>query len=328
MSDLATYIYQFAHLRRANAKFGHYSEITQQKAPHKPILLLAVLDLVARGVITSSFIDVTGDLIELNDLFNLYWRRVMPLGQNSSIAFPFPRLNGEPFWELVPQPGSTITPALISNTTSVSYLRKYALGARIDEDLFHIMQTGAGRNALRETLLRSCFSDNARIALEEQANINAEAYRYSIELEHQAHLPLVKETLAADMYKPAVRDQGFRRIVVSTYDHRCALCGVRIVTPEGHTVVDAAHIIPWSKSQNDDIRNGMALCKICHWAFDEGMMGVSENYDVITSRQIAANTNVPGFLMTLTGRSIISPSDRDLWPAQQCLFEHRREWRL
>ena len=111
--------------------------------------------------------------------------------------------------------------------------------------------------------------------------------------------------------------------------HRCALCGVRIVTPEGHTVVDAAHIIPWSRSLNDDIRNGMALCKLCHWAFDEGMMGVSDSYDVITtSRQIAANPNVPGFLLTLSGRGIIGPQDLVLWPAVKFLAEHRRVWRL
>jgi putative restriction endonuclease len=49
---------------------------------------------------------------------------------------------------------------------------------------------------------------------------------------------------------------------------------------------------------------------------------------VITSRQISANPNVPGFLLTLSGRGIIPPADRDHWPAQQYLAEHRREWRL
>lgn len=326
MTELVAYIRQFAHLRRApNAVF---TEATKKRAPHKPILLLAVLDLVARGVITSPFIAVTGDLVELNELFNLYWRRIIPLGQTSSIAFPFSRLHNEPFWKLVPLPGKEITPATINNITSVSQLRTLALGASLDEDLFRFIHQPESRNALREALLRSCFSDQARAMLEEQAGINAEAFSYSIELEHKAHLPLVQETLVADAYKAAARDQGFRRIVVSTYDHRCALCGVRIITAEGHTVVDAAHITPWSRSRNDDLRNGMALCKICHWAFDEGMMGVSENYDVITSRQIVANPNVPGFLLTLTGRSIIPPPDRGLWPAQQYLAEHRKEWRL
>jgi putative restriction endonuclease len=325
MTDLATFIIQFAQLRRAPGAV--WTVATKKQAPHKPILLLAVLDLVARGVITSPFIAVTGDLVELNELFNLYWRRIIPLGQSSSIAFPFSRLHNEPFWELVPLSGKEITSSTL-NISSVSQLRILALGARMDANLFYYMQQPDSRNALREALLRSCFTEQARAALEEQAVINAEAYSYSIELEQKAHLPLVTDTLEAYIYKPAVRDQGFRRIVVSTYDHRCTLCGVRIITPEGHTVVDAAHIVPWSRSRNDDIRNGIALCKLCHWAFDEGMMGISENYDVITSRQIAANPNVPGFLLTLTGRSIIPPPDRDLWPAQQYLFEHRREWRL
>jgi putative restriction endonuclease len=326
MMSIETYIRQFVHLRRApNAIF---TEATRKHAPHKPILLLAVLDLVARGVITSPFIAVTGDLVELNELFNLYWRRIIPLGQTSSIAFPFSRLHNEPFWKLVPQPGMTITDAVVGSISNVTKLRSVALGALMDEDLFLWMQQPQGRNALREALLRSCFSEEARAALEEQAIINAEAYSYSLELEQKAHLPLVEETLAEETYKRAARDQGFRRIVVSTYDHRCALCGVRIITSEGHSVVDAAHIIRWSRSRNDDIRNGMALCKLCHWAFDEGMLGVSENYDVITSRQIGANPNVPGFLMTLTDRGIISPPDRDLWPAQLYLAEHRREFRL
>ncbi|MBP1734871.1 MAG: endonuclease family protein, partial [Deltaproteobacteria bacterium] len=148
------------------------------------------------------------------------------------------------------------------------------------------------------------------------------------ELEKIAHEPLVAEVIDSEKYKPAARDQGFRRAVVTAYDHRCALCGVRIVTSEGHTVVDAAHIVPWRVSQNDDIRNGMALCKLCHWAFDEGMMGVSDSFNVITSRQIGVDPNVPGLLLTLSGRGIIPPADRDLWPGKNYLNEHRRKWRL
>ncbi len=326
MDKLETFIRHFVHLRRASGAV--WTDVTKMRAPHKPILLLAVLDLVARGVVASPFIQVTADLVELNDLFSLYWRRIVPLGQCSSIAFPFSRLHNEPFWKLVPMPEKDITPAVINNISTVSQLRVVALGASIDEELFHIMQQPEKRNALREALLRSCFSDDAIAALQEQITINAEAFTYSLELVQKAHLPLVQAAVDEDAYKPAARDQGFRRIVVNTYDHRCALCGVRIITPEGHTVVDAAHIVPWSRSKNDDIRNGMALCKLCHWAFDEGMMGVSDSYAVITSPQIAANPNVPGFLLTLCGRGIITPQDHDLWPAQEYLADHRRGWRL
>ena len=57
-------------------------------------------------------------------------------------------------------------------------------------------------------------------------------------------------------------------------------------------------------------------------------MGVSKNYEVITSQQIGAISNAPGFLLTLSGRGIIPPSDHDLWPAQHYFAEHRKEWRL
>jgi len=323
---IPSYICHFTSLNRAPG--ATWTDATKRKAPHKPLLLLAVLDLVHRGVITSPFIAVSDDLVELNELFNLYWRRIIPLGQTSSIAYPFSRLHREPFWKLVPQPGTTITDPVIESIKSVTSLRRHVLGAKLDEGLYRVMQSGEGREALREALLQSCFSAEAAALLREQSVINREAFAYSQLLEEKSHLPLVKEIVEADNYRPAARDQGFRRIVVKAYDHRCALCGVRIITPEQYTAVDAAHIIPWRKSQNDDIRNGMALCKLCHWAFDYGMMGVSDSYAVITSRQIAADPNVPGFLLTLSGRSIIPPVDRDVWPAREYLAEHRKEWRL
>jgi putative restriction endonuclease len=63
----------------------------------------------------------------------------------------------------------------------------------------------------------------------------------------------VKESPApGEDYQALVRDQGFRRAVVRIYDHRCAFCGLRLLTSDGRTVVDAAHIVPWSASHDDD----------------------------------------------------------------------------
>lgn len=326
MTVLEKYIRHFAQLRRSPGQA--WSEATRKRAPHKPLLLMALMDLIARGDITSSFIDVTGDLVELNELFSGYWHKVVPLTQTSSIAFPFFHLKNEPFWELLAVPGKEPELVAMKNIGSVSQLRAVVLGAKMDDDLFLLLQQPESRNALRQVLLESCFSKQAQVALLDQAAINAEAFSYNMELVEIAHKPLVKEIIDSEKYRPAVRDQGFRRAVVITYNHRCALCGVRIITPEGHTVVDAAHIVPWCVNRNDDIRNGMALFKLCHWAFDEGMMGVSDTNNVITSRQIGADPNVPGFLLTLSGRGIIPPADRDLWPEQKYLMWHRREYRL
>lgn len=324
--SLDTYLQMFAQLNRAPGSI--WTEATLKRAPHKPILLLSIIDLVSRGVFDSPVLSVADDLVEANELFNGYWRRVAPLGHTSSIAFPFSRLHNEPFWTLVSTSGEPIEPAVLNSITNVTQLRKYAVAAQVDEELFRFMQIAESREALRNTLLMSCFSTEARASLSEQIAINDEAYVYSQVLYEKAHQPLVKDIVDTDSYKSAVRDQGFRRVVVAAYDHRCALCGLRIITPEGHTAVDAAHIVPWSKSQNDDVRNGMALCKLCHWAFDRGMVGVSRDYNVIASRQIGVDPNVPGMLQTMAGRGVLSPADRELWPAQDFLGWHRKEFRL
>lgn len=323
--SIKTYLDMFARLNRANNKI--FSEITRRKAPHKPILLLAVIDLIEQGVFSSPVIDVTGDLVELNELFNSYWRRVAPPGHTSSIAFPFARLNSEPFWTLVACDGSTADACRL-NITSVNQLRKHACAARIDEGLFALLLDAANRQAFRQVLLEAHFSPEGQQALAEQIAINNEAFDYSQKLYAGARQSMVAETVETENYKPVSRDQGFRRAVVSAYDHRCALCGLRIITPEGHTAVDAAHIVPWHESRNDDIRNGMALCKLCHWAFDKGMLGVAPDYRIIASPQIGVTPNVPGLLQTLPGREILSPPEKCLWPAQEYLAEHRKRFRL
>ncbi|HEX2769572.1 MAG TPA: hypothetical protein VHN12_09845 [Geobacteraceae bacterium] len=49
MIEIATYIKQFVGLNRAPERV--WTKSTRKRAAHKPILLLAVLYLVARGVI-------------------------------------------------------------------------------------------------------------------------------------------------------------------------------------------------------------------------------------------------------------------------------------
>ena len=93
-------------------------------------------------------------------------------------------------------------------------------------------------------------------------------------------------------------------------------------TPEGHTAVDAAHIIPWSVSHNDDPRNGLALCRLCHWTFDEGLLGVNTEYMVKASPRLRAERNLPAHLATLDGRGMLAPADSDYWPANESLEWH------
>ena len=96
-------------------------------------------------------------------------------------------------------------------------------------------------------------------------------------------------------------------------------------TVDGHTAVNAAHIIPWSVSHNDDPRNGLALCKLCHWSFDEGLLGVSHRYQVITSKALTAHNNIAGHLLTLHERPLVALIEDALWPDRNALRWHREQ---
>jgi putative restriction endonuclease len=74
-----------------------------------------------------------------------------------------------------------------------------------------------------------------------------------------------------------VRDATFRiRVVDQVYDGRCALTGVRMTNGHGRAEADAAHIRPVSEGGPDSVRNGIALMKSLHWAFDRGMVSLTD----------------------------------------------------
>ena len=50
--------------------------------------------------------------------------------------------------------------------------------------------------------------------------------------------------------------------------------------------VEAAHIVPHRASGKDDILNGIALCRLHHWAFDVGWFTLEDNFKITASRKI------------------------------------------
>lgn len=287
------------------------------QAPHKPFLLLCVLDLLDSGEIPSNLVEISDDLVEL---FGRYWERALPLNRTGNLALPFFHMQGDGFWHLVPRYGrSSLGPQI----TSLTRLREEAVGARMDEQLYGLIESMENRDRLRRVLIETHFSSEIRPLVVEQSITNRGAFAYSEELLRRPEDSRVGERLSLDeAYRPVIRDEGVRRAVVTAYAHRCALCGIRVRTLDGHTAVTAAHIVPWSETQDDRPANGMALCRMCHWTFDEGLLGVSQEYEVIASRQLPVPINLPGYLTNLEGRGIVGPSRDPFWPDTESLRWH------
>ena len=71
---------------------------------------------------------------------------------------------------------------------------------------------------------------------------------------------------------PGARDFSLKVRVV--YDYRCLFSGERFPRLPAFDSAgdDGAHILPWSTHKLNSVSNGICLCKLCHWAFDNGLL--------------------------------------------------------
>jgi putative restriction endonuclease len=310
------YLLKFSKLRTDKGQ-NRYPTATNHCAPHKPFLLLSVMDLIAQGQIIENFIEPSFELV---DTWNGYWNAVMPIGHRSTMAHPFPRLQSDGFWHRIANPNYDAKTDY--NISSMTKLRETYAGARVDEALFVCLMDPAARDRLRAVLVQTYFAPEIQPRVVEQGYVNLAAFAYAKDM-----IAGVKDAMggfaAVQPEQQKVRYQGFRKAIVELYDHRCALCGIRMRTPEGHTVVEAAHIVPWSESHDDLPTNGLCLCRLCHWSFDEGLMGVSAKYEVLVSDRVRIDSNMPGHILTLAERPIFKPDAERLWPGQDNLERHR-----
>ncbi len=319
MPDMNDYLKAFTHLHQDRT--GPWTPTTCGRAPHKPLLLLAVLDLAAQGELLTNFIEPSP---ALGELFASYWEKVIGPERRGNFALPFFHLRKEKggYWQLIAQPGQENALPLLRQIDTLGNLRRVVIGAKLDEDLFLLLQASESREALRRALVQAHFAPEIQSLILGLGVVNLQAYQYGQELlERAAHQ--IHETPYED--NTYVRDQGFRRVVVRIYEHRCAFCGLRILTVDGRTAVDAAHVVPWRLSHDDDIHNGMALCQLCHWTFDSGLTTVNEKYLVQLSTELRQSENMPGYLLTVEKRRILGPQDTNLWPALDKLAWHRQE---
>jgi putative restriction endonuclease len=121
-----------------------------------------------------------------------------------------------------------------------------------------------------------------------------------------------------------VRDRIFRRIVLRAYSERCAISGLKLINGSGRAEVAAAHIRPVEASGPDIVSNGIALSGTVHWMFDRGLLSLSDDLQILVSRQandpdgIRALINNTGYALP-TRRSFERPHPAFLrWHREHC----------
>ncbi|PSN16707.1 HNH endonuclease [filamentous cyanobacterium CCT1] len=293
-------------------------------APHKPVLLISVMELIEQGKMRLNQVPLSPELIST---FLKYWRSLVRTDHRSDISLPFVHLTGDGFWHLAFYPDSeTATPTGLGRK-GVTAVRRMVQYAWLDPELFAILQDPGQRVILLRVLIDSWFAGRSNEI--EQLSLIDEFELVKTQLLREGGATYRVEDLK-DEENIVVRNGAFRKIVVSLYDQRCAFCGLRIISADGQDIVDGAHIKPFAEFRDDRFVNGLALCKNHHWAFDHGWFGVDDNYRIlIPSDRFTEDAAIESRRMNeFGGEKINLPKDQKNMPSLESLRWHRENWNL
>ncbi len=286
---------RLARLRRDKAK--------GDPAPHKPLLLLSIMDLIDSGRLTSPTIPLTP---ELTYQFLTYWRIVAHRRRVAAdIRMPFHHLSGDGIWESLDQ---HLQPSPDKKLTRFAHLNSSPASLFFDRTF---------REQARRVLIGTYFLPGEQIALAATLGIP------------EADLGAAATALTTTDRETAVqRGRGvkFRLVVVAAYSFTCSLTRHRLTTISRGSLVDAAHIHQFADSRNNDPRNGIALSKNAHWMFDQGLWTITDEYTVKVAHSHFAEDLLEGKpLSTFDGQRLALPEDVTLRPDPVYLAWHQKK---
>lgn len=277
----------------------------RHERPHKPILILAVLDAIATGLATPRRIMWSN---ALRGRFKTYFECVQERDDRCTPENPFLHLKGDGFWQPMEVVDQRERP--LERTPTARDAAASNVFARLTDGFDRIVMDAGARALLRNAIVSRYFPTH-RAAIEALYTDTPSPKRDSEVGAIQEEPPL-----------PFGRNPAFRRKILEVYDSQCAACGLRIKLPETDvTFVDGAHLIPFTVSRNDHPTNGIALCKNHHWAMDRFLIvPTPDGVWSVSSRLDARRSSGEKALCALNRRPVLPPHDEAFRPRKQNLL--------
>ena len=269
-------------------------------APNKPLLVLAILDLVEAGLVGLD------GLIHKDAQLNLRFRSYSPIcaprrGNAVDLNLPFRYLASDGIYTHIGQDERAVRldPALL---------------ARFIDPRF--------RQDARRRIVATYFPAAEQVALYAALGIPVPS---------SDELAAVRQDQAA--YKAQLnrgRDARFKVSVISGYHFTCALTGYRLIASRSTYVpLEAAHIHAHSQRGPDSPDNGLALTPTAHDLFDAGLWTIDHNLRIQVAKTDIAESILHGGshfkLADLHGRPLSFAPQATLRPDPIHLAWHRRE---
>jgi putative restriction endonuclease len=309
-TQLAAYTRKFTKLKQGGTQYG--------KAPHKPVFLITLLELVEKRFIIENRVTITPELVAT---FKENFSLLVQTAHKDDFTQPFFYLQNEGFWFLRTKAGEKLD----------TYIRSVqTLSDRLDcgyfaDDLFHLLTSDYARQHLKNTLLDVYFS-GAKAEFLRVKNAGR-SYLHDLEtyLLNEKEVPYTPLLPTDDEETRFVRGGLFKKLVPKVYDSTCAISGLKVISVDGTSLVEACHIVPISVSGDDKVTNGIALCPNLHTAFDRGMIGVDERLRVLVSPSLADNMASPYNLKQFHGQPLRLPFGDVHNPKMESFRWHMRE---
>ena len=283
--------------------------------PHKLIMLLSVLDLIVSGEIVDNKIFFSQALIEQ---FVTYFNVVAKGDDLCQPGPPFFHLRSSDFWNLKVKHGKELTYSKLSTSGGgVKRIFDNIDYAYMKPEYYNLLLNQEHRNTIRNLILNKYFTSQEQKKLIEQIKINSESISYANQLleSNTDNINVSSNNM--------VRDIAFRRVILRAYDMQCAVCGFRVIFPTISSPIDAAHLIPWSISHNDNPTNGIALCKLHHWAVDSHLISPTNDMKWKVSTVLDPRRNSENQITLFDALDILLPREPNYYPSEDSI-----EWCL
>lgn len=286
-------------------------------APHKPILLISVLQTFQHGINNNQRIYITPELVAL---FKSNWTSLVTTNHDCRFALPFYHLTSDKFWKLIPNPGFENILQLSASMRSFANLNAAVNCAIIDEELCEIMYDRASNKIVTKFLLdeyfpnsKGNFNDSAGVQQHLFDDIENKILKEPSEEYRQEIKTLMQRQNEEEIF---LRGSVFKREIPKIYNNTCCISGMKIDATINASMIDACHIVPFSVSYDDTVTNGIALCPNLHRAFDRGLIAIDENYKVAVSntfREHETNYSIRAF----QGNEIKLPNLKSYYPKSE-----------
>lgn len=314
IKPLQKMVHQWTHLRQGVTQYG--------PAPHKPVLLLAVLQGIEEGWIAENRIELSPELV---GAFKTIWSRVVTTAHSPLIAQPFFYMRSEKFWHHIANPGFEEWVKVTRNCQSIGVLQRTISHVQLDPELYALMSSPVERAVLRVALVDRYFPAASLLnGISYWQQVSDQILKES-SATYRTKIHVLQESLDAASYEEEVfiRGGAFKRQVPLIYHNACCISGLTVDTSINASLIDACHIVPFCQSHDDTISNGLALCPTLRRAFDRGLIAIEpDDYRVIVSKRMSEPAASPYSIQQFHGQKMKRPANEAHWPNKLNLEQH------